>query len=564
MSSFFSSIANKAQSALNNTPLAQHIPGSSHGAGTSGESGGSGGSNRYSHTLESIHHQLRTFQQQYSSSTTPAQKIITTQKGVALDLDNVSRDAQANSKEIYLWGQQETDDLKDVTDRIAWLNYVQGQIASALATQLDAARAPFKVLRDAETAIQPRRTLRNNLENQIAKLEHENSKAATQRISEIKTQLHKAQVDDHEAEKEIDILKRKALRESEELRWKALREYGEKLVLLSQAATTILPVLPPIPSSPTIPYTGAETTANVRASLQRALDSYTPGSSNLSFPATSAADLQRSDTRSFGETHRKELDNIGSPDAASQSGIPLTPPATATFPPSGPPPQGFSSQQSPTSSTQSLKAVPVATTGISQAEKASLPASSPPPSNQSPPLNPAKLNQTPAPIPIQTESASATASPDPSDPSTKVPSVLPTVAETGVPKSAGPDGPGPASGSLLDIKSDRTPPTPVYGAAIPTSAVGYETAEEEKKRLEREERERLLRTGGSAPPTSASAGAGDATKYESAEEEKKKLERAERERVLREGGSGGGKGPDNHGPPPPGEGEGELPPYQEF
>ncbi|CAL1695407.1 unnamed protein product [Somion occarium] len=354
MSSFFSSIANKAQSALNNTPLAQHIPGSSHGAGTSGESGGSGGSNRYSHTLESIHHQLRTFQQQYSSSTTPAQKIITTQKGVALDLDNVSRDAQANSKEIYLWGQQETDDLKDVTDRIAWLNYVQGQIASALATQLDAARAPFKVLRDAETAIQPRRTLRNNLENQIAKLEHENSKAATQRISEIKTQLHKAQVDDHEAEKEIDILKR------------------------------------------------------------------------------------------------------------------------------------------------------------------------------------------------------------------KVPSVLPTVAETGVPKSAGPDGPGPASGSLLDIKSDRTPPTPVYGAAIPTSAVGYETAEEEKKRLEREERERLLRTGGSAPPTSASAGAGDATKYESAEEEKKKLERAERERVLREGGSGGGKGPDNHGPPPPGEGEGELPPYQEF
>lgn len=111
-----------------------------------------------------------------------------------------------------------------VSDRLAWLNYVQGQLASNLATQLNAARVPFKALRDAETALAPRRALRTNLENQIGKLENENSRAATQRISEVKTQLHRAQVEDNDAEKEILVLKRKALRESEQLKWQAMRE----------------------------------------------------------------------------------------------------------------------------------------------------------------------------------------------------------------------------------------------------------------------------------------------------------------------------------------------------
>lgn len=47
------------------------------------------------------------------SSTTPIQKIITTEKGVAIDFDSVSRDAKAQSKELYTWGQTEREDIKD-------------------------------------------------------------------------------------------------------------------------------------------------------------------------------------------------------------------------------------------------------------------------------------------------------------------------------------------------------------------------------------------------------------------------------------------------------------------
>ena len=134
----------------------------------------------------------------------------------------------------------------------------------------------------------------------------------------------------------------------------------------------------------------------------------------------------------------------------------------------------------------------------------------------------------------------------------KIPTVTPTVAETGVPKTAGPDGPGPASGSLKDIKHP-SPVTTAAGHNLPDygGPAALESAEEEKKRLEREERERLLRAGGTAPVI------GEQPKFESAEEEKKRLEREERERILATGGSAN-PNPDSK------DGDSELPPYQEF
>lgn len=48
-----------------------------------------------------------------SSSTSPVQKLITNEKGVAIDFDSVSQDSKAQSKELYTWGQVESDDLRD-------------------------------------------------------------------------------------------------------------------------------------------------------------------------------------------------------------------------------------------------------------------------------------------------------------------------------------------------------------------------------------------------------------------------------------------------------------------
>jgi hypothetical protein len=356
-------------------------------------------------------------------------------------------------------------------------------------------------------------------------------------------------------------------------------QYGEKLVLLSQAATLVGSALPSTPPSASSPYTGAQKTAAARASLQRALDNYRTGQIHL---PTHEDSFDTASTASFGETHGPELARINTSDfrAAAVPNVPITPPAhteaaPGTFaPPAGPPPThpaaaahgasgpSFPSPSPATGSTTSAIPIPVPATHSTG------PAGATP---LSPPLDPKKLNQAPAPLPTSPEGSTtvvdtAVTSPDVTSP---LAGITPTVAETGVPISAGGKGPGPASGSLADLRRERfgtadvSPgvslgPSATSGAPPAfAGAVHHETAEEEKRRLEREERERVLGANTAQGPSAAPA-------YETAEDEKKRLERQERERVLATGGN------QQSGPNPgsrrdtgdDGKGE-DLPPYQE-
>ncbi|TFK41096.1 Eisosome component PIL1-domain-containing protein [Crucibulum laeve] len=562
---FLASFADKAQSAINSSPLAAHLPNAGRTSSpdqsaqpTANDSAAQGG--HRSHALDAIQYQLRAFGQQYSN-TTAVQKIITTQKGVAIDFDSVSRDSKAQSKELYTWGQTEADDLKDVTDRLAYLNFVQGSLASSLAIKLDAARAPLKALRDAETSLAPRRNIRASLQNQIARLEHDQQKGMEKKVAEIKDQLRKAELDDQGQEREVDALKRKGLRESEQQKWEAIREYGEKLVLLSQAATPIISALPSVPPTPNQPYTGAQATGAARASLQRALDNYKTGHINLP-PQLAGSDLSRSDTRSFGESHASELSSINSDlSGTTRPAVMSTPQGNTTKP------------LSPTTASHPPSSFPThdSSSSVSPLDK-----------SHSPPINPNTLNLSPAHIPLAPSSSSPVpiVTPDPTKPTNIVPVITPTVAETGVPVSAGADGPGPASGSLHDIKGASALSGPRSGG-LPASeahispfgqspvnsgafgagaAPSYESAEEEKRRLQAAYSHTGATSSQIAPPVTKPGNALPTTHHESAEEEKKRLEREERERILRDGSS---HLDDNHAGGPPRK-EDDLPPYQDL
>jgi hypothetical protein len=273
---------------------------------------------------------------------------------------------------------------------------------------------------------------------------------------------------------------------------------------LAQAADAVLAALPSVPPSSSQPYARGEETGSIRASLQRALDHWTPGQVTLSAPA--AANLDRSDTRSFGETHAAELQQIQTDEhhlggAGDSSPVSNRSPAGASVPlPIPVPIQKIGSGTSPTSSPQT--------------HRASL--SSPLAEGLTPGINPGSLNNEPAPIAAMPDAVGVTL--PGTDTEAKVPSVTPTVAETGIPVSGGTDGPGPSSGSLLDIRSSksslsRTPirkeGDPILHGDAPstgTSAHTYESAGDEKKRLEREERERSHHDetqgddGGETPP----------------------------------------------------------------
>ena len=113
-----------------------------------------------------------------------------------------------------------------MTDRLAYLNFVQGSLANTLAVKLDNARTPFKVLRDAEIALTPRRNIRAGMALQISRIEHDQQKGMEKRLADLKEQLRKHEAEDEAKEKQVEILKRRAVRESEQQKWEAIREVG--------------------------------------------------------------------------------------------------------------------------------------------------------------------------------------------------------------------------------------------------------------------------------------------------------------------------------------------------
>lgn len=50
--------------------------------------------------------------------------------------------------------------------------------------------------------------------------------AVDQKVAELESALGKASVEDSDAEKQFEILKRKSIRENEEAKWSAIRDVG--------------------------------------------------------------------------------------------------------------------------------------------------------------------------------------------------------------------------------------------------------------------------------------------------------------------------------------------------
>lgn len=547
------------------------------------------------------------------------QLAITAQKSVSLQFEAAGRDAQTYSKELYLWGQEQTDDIKDVTDRAAYLNFVHGQLNTDLANKLDTARGPWKTARATEST-----------------------------SGTLETSGHGSPAVANEAVVE----QRNALKLGEAARWKAIREYAEKLILLSQAAEVIIDEC--LPATAGQPYTGKQRTADVRSTLQKSLDNWhlNPAISATSPFAQSHPSSGSFEERSFGETHRQELDRTPSVldrQKADQEALEAHAHGSGVSTRPGPAPATSSTGVNPSQLNNAPAPVPIPAAS-SQSQQHSPPTAGSPTIPPTAPLNLKGHSSSGSGSGVALGAAAglgaaglASALSGSGSPQGGVvavtdapPSALsnngeggvstsshPTVAETGVPILAA-GGPGPSSGTLK-------PSSPVAAAAAssptwsgpavggvggfndPRSGAGagagakYETAEEEKRRLEREDRERLLRFGsgsgasagsarpntnpphptagpgpqgaaaaaaaaaqaasGSAPTPSAS-GPAVPPKNETAEEEKKRLEREERERLLRfgSGGGAGGSGAGGQQGPPPRDGDdgSQLPAYKPY
>jgi len=270
-------------------------------------------------------------------------------------------------------------------------------------------------------------------------------------------------------------------------------------------------------------------TAAVRAALQNALDSgYVPKSEHLPLNVGQTTG-SIGETRSFGETHATELSSIVTvTDNGHEASTPINPAALNNAP--APIPSTATHYNAPAAPPEAAHHYPS-------------PSAGPPSSFTAPGATHTGNTYAPPVAPPSASAGSASSVPH-----------GPTVAETGVPVTAGAEGPGPATGSLHPASDEvRDRPTvgygvgineqaPAYGGTAPLSIPTHESAEEEKRRLAASQQTATTAPAPYAPlgvPHEGHQGglvASTSTRrpatHESAEDEKKRLEREERERIL--------------------------------
>ncbi len=80
-------------------------------------------------------------------------------------------------------------------------------------------RSAWKHVRDAEAGLVPRRAIQQNSGNRTGNLDA--------KLHQLQEQLKKAEADDAPLVRELDLLKRAAVKESEAVKWKAFRDVSE-------------------------------------------------------------------------------------------------------------------------------------------------------------------------------------------------------------------------------------------------------------------------------------------------------------------------------------------------
>ncbi|KAK4049556.1 lipid-binding protein [Microbotryomycetes sp. JL201] len=234
---------------------------------------------------------------------------------VVSDYEALSRETTTYSKQLFLWGQESHgNDLKDVSDRLAWIEFETAKLYKAHAQRIDQARSALKDVRNYENDLVPKRKNRAALQAKLATTKSSSDlKRMTAEIEQIDKELAPA-------DQMLESLKRTKLHESFSLQLQAQRELGEKLSILAGYGELLLRTLESDGFGSE--YSGQEKTARIKGQATEALQAWSAANAHIPTPTLREGGdsyLGRADTQSFASTQGSEFSHVG--DSHSSHGL---------------------------------------------------------------------------------------------------------------------------------------------------------------------------------------------------------------------------------------------------
>ncbi|CAM9018233.1 hypothetical protein WICANDRAFT_29490 [Wickerhamomyces anomalus NRRL Y-366-8] len=202
--------------------------------------------------------------------------LIKLEKNVLRSIELVARERREVAKQLSIWGEDNDDDVSDVTDKLGVLIYEIGELEDQFIDKYDQYRITLKSIRNIEASVQPSRDRKQKITDEIAHLKYKDPQSP--KINVLEQELVRAEAESLVAEAQLSNITREKLKIAFNYQFDAVRELAEKFALIAGYGKALLELLDDAPVTPgeTRPaYDGYEASKQIIIDAENALASWT-------------------------------------------------------------------------------------------------------------------------------------------------------------------------------------------------------------------------------------------------------------------------------------------------
>ncbi len=198
------------------------------------------------------------------------------EKNVMRALELAANERRAVAKQLSIWGEENDDDVSDITDKLGVLIYELGELDDLFIDRYDQYRLTIKSVRNIEASVQPSRDRKAKITDKIAYLKYKDPQSP--KIMILEQELVRAEAESLVAEAQLSNITREKLKLAFNYQFDSIREHAEKMALIAGYGKALLELLDDAPVTPgeTRPaYDGYETSKQIIVDAENALRNWT-------------------------------------------------------------------------------------------------------------------------------------------------------------------------------------------------------------------------------------------------------------------------------------------------
>ncbi|PPJ51354.1 hypothetical protein CBER1_10053 [Cercospora berteroae] len=192
--------------------------------------------------------------------------------------EQAGKESQSIASQLSEWGESTEDEaLSDVSDKLGVLLAEIAEQEDLYAQNLEDSRGVLKQIRNTEASVQPTRTQKQKIQDEIQKLKYKEPEST--KLVTLEQELVRAEAQSLVADAQLTNITRQKFKEAYDLHTAAVIERAEKQILLAQQARRLVNLLddtPTVPGEERPAYAHADEGRDILNDAEAALRAWSP------------------------------------------------------------------------------------------------------------------------------------------------------------------------------------------------------------------------------------------------------------------------------------------------